>query len=954
MKKHIPSALLILFMFLFVSTIKAQEVVMPDNQMQSALKGLDWKENATAFCYYNGELYMLVWNSENYLFEKNYYPFVYKYTNGEFQPFNVNNTNKLKFGYPTEDKFQYKDGIYNFIVYGKPLFFSYYGKMWYYSLNLVWEGNKRKYYEMWARYDDANGWKTWNVKHDDLPDQVNMGVCVVDSTLRFIANESSTHKFFAKDYQYNALTSQIDFRQSTALGITGDRLDGVLAYKDEFNNNCFIYNFFDSGSLIVFSYSPISGWHNLGLKGLNVIGMWSVTTNSPAGVSALLQGSVQGMKTSEPNDPAKSNRFNVFYVGAVKTSSNSYPLYNYEFIIPDNPYKDPLKYPYLFRWSSVVLPASAYPDLVSGEFCLQGATTMTPKAFGSDTAVKNGLAQQLMLFYPDSKKQFNGATFNSDFWQPVPKSSVTSIDLADDSLYGPQIRKLWTLVGIVDGAPPCSIDWPVWEEHHFTDEPTLFEFTVQNVTTTDVSSIYEDKYSLGGSIETGIEGLFSFETSFKYAHTYKSKVSSKHKCSSKISTNFGLNEHSQELGYYIWNIPQITRTSYQVFPWYDTKLEYPVTNSLQYQFRTQDVQTITENHEISRFPWLINHPNDPSLSDWKAGHRVDMHNDISGYGLAPLKTIGWTNPNSGQEFSFEETNTSTSTVETTSSYSWGIGTEVSIPEVFKIKANYDQDISYSTENTYETEFGTEVLVSLKPLTDKVYGINLSYYDMSIYWFKPNVADWWYLDSVSGQRPWYIAYVVGTTHQQIKQIAPDSGSNMNIYKSLFTWDTEEEGDIDNYTFYISTEPLAGPGSTVYTVACGKQKFASIKDFAAILGKTYYWSVKGVLPNSEIIWSKSRAFRVGDNEQEKSSALQAAIYPNPGTTSEILVSVESGETGPVEIILLDMSGVQRAKKEITHSGSLTLSSIFPGLNLSPGIYIAVIRSGGEQVVNKIMIR
>ena len=185
MKKYIISSGLFLLMFLFGYDIKSQEVIMPDDQMQSALKDLQWKENGTVFCTFNGNLYMIVWASENYVFQKNYYPYVYKYTNGEFQPFMVNNTNKLKFGYKTEDSYVYKDGIYNFIVEGKPLAFSYYGKMWFYSMNMGWENFKRVYYELWAQYDEATGWKTWYNRFEELPDQLNMGVCQVDSTLRF-------------------------------------------------------------------------------------------------------------------------------------------------------------------------------------------------------------------------------------------------------------------------------------------------------------------------------------------------------------------------------------------------------------------------------------------------------------------------------------------------------------------------------------------------------------------------------------------------------------------------------------------------------------------------------------------------------------------------------------------------------------------------------------------------
>jgi hypothetical protein len=932
----------IAFLFLMsMSLLFGQTTIMPDATLQPQ-SDLSWFHDGTAFASFNGSTYMFVWTYEKFSGDYRWYPYVYKYSNNNFVPFTIDNSNKLQFHYKHEEDVGYCVWTrMNVDILGNSFAFTYAGQLWFYSLIKFppYPGYfPGCYYELWARFESPEkGWATWYDSIPDKPTKWKLGLGQVDSLLQVISWDDVAGKLVTEEYKYNGTTQKLNYVKPVSIDLPGERFGAMIAYKDTLEQNCFIYNTYTEGEAAYLTFkSPSFPLKTIGYTGV--------------GISTLIQGSSQGMKNTETIMPEESNRFNLFYMLATKNGHNVYDMYNMEYAIPRNP----ATCPGMIDNPLIVLPETCLPQKVDGDFQLGLSYIMTPAEFTAEVPGADGVREQIQIFYSDGSNDFYGAFFNSDFWRPIPGSSVASMDMDDDTLYGPQIRQLWTLVGITDGAPPCSIDWPQWEEWHFADEPTELAFTVEKVATTEVTSSYEDAYSLGGKIETKFSKLFGFEASFKYANTYKSMVTSSRTVSGTLTTNFGLNEPAQELGFYVWEIPEMVRTSYMVFPWWDTLMHNPVTNSLQYQFRTTGVALKTFNHEASEFPFNINEPNDPLLTDWKKDHRSEMFNEALYNGLAPLRTITYTSPSAGQTYQFKETNRQTESVETQNSYSWGIGSTVTVPEVFKISMSYDQDISYTTENKYETEVGEEVEATLKNLTDaEQYGINVSAYDVSIYWFKPGTTDWWYYDSLDGQKPWYIGYIILSVNSRITQLAPVAGSRLSAPDMLFSWKTEGD-ELGDYTLFISKDPQAGPGSTIFKMSCGDLTSASLKDFKAEPGQTYYWSVRGSAKNGDVVWSESRAFTAGAEEPGGSpSLLKAAVYPNPARNGQLYVSYELPDASVVSVSIYDISGklLQQTEQQNYPAGITT--NVLELEGYIPGMYLVAIRSDKACVTKKLII-
>jgi hypothetical protein len=421
-----------------------------------------------------------------------------------------------------------------------------------------------------------------------------------------------------------------------------------------------------------------------------------------------------------------------------------------------------------------------------------------------------------------------------------------------------------------------------------------------------------------------------------------------------LTTPIGLNDESQELGYYLWNIPQITRTSYMVYPWYDETFEHPISNSLQYQFRTMNTFLTKENIEISKFPFLINEPNDTNLYDFTQAGRPLMMSSATSNGLGPLRTISWVDPTNGQSFSFSEVNAKTSSVEQTNSYKWEEGSSFGIPGIFRVGISSGQDVSYSSEYKYETVFGQEVEISLNNLIKESDGVNFKRYNVSTYWFKPNVADWWYLDSMDGQKPWYIAYIVSGLQTKLQLLSPAPASNLRGSDLLFSWQAED-GDLSDYVLFISKDPTAGPGSSIYQLSCGNRTVTSPEDFRPEPGKTYYWSVRGLAENGDVVWSDSRAFVIGNDGSDSGIVpVKASIYPNPGKKDDISIVYEIPQAGHISFFIFDINGQLLQSKGPAESPAGIGTERLDLSGFTPGVYLVVIRTDETSLTKKLIIR
>jgi hypothetical protein len=929
--------------------------IMPDSRFTSQNDTAVWLANGTTFCYYNGSTYAFIWQREERPIPEvdpkwSWYNYVYIMKGNDLKHFIADSSYKFVFGYKHEDDYGY-GGAYRakVTITGNSYAFVYRGFMFWSCVieHPPYPGYyPGTYYRLWARFNyDSLNWTTWYEELDEEPAKYSLGAVQVDSLLHLIyydgSEDNNGHIIgMGEDiYTFDPSTRRIVFLQHTNMSLPGTRYGGMFAYRDTCSNTNYIYNTYDVGiQHYITLKGPILGQHNL--------------AQYPAGASALIQGSAQGGRSSESNFPQYGNRFNAFYLGNIKNADKSYALYNSEWVIPDDCHSLPVS----ARVSTISLPTTCVPQQVDGSFQLGLCYGMIPiNSNPQMDSLDDGLTKQIQVFYPDQDGRIYGAYFNSDSWRPVPGSTVSSIDLADDEIYGQQIRSLWTLVGITDGAPPCSIDWERWEAtHNVVTEPTQLIFSTESEQSGEITSSYEDSYSIGGKVQAGIEGIMDMDMSFTYANTFKQTVSSGYTVKSSLTMSIGLNDESQQLGYYVWNVPQILRTSYMVYPWYDYTSQHPVTNTLQYQFRTVGSEILLENIPIHNYPFEIDNPNETNLSEFTQAGRSKMYSSANSNGLMPLYTIYWGNPTSGGSFEFSQGNSTITSVELKNSYKWEEGMTVGIPAIFKVGINEGFDVSYTSEYKYDTKFGQKVEVSLENLIKQEDGVNFNHYSVSTYLFKPNAADWWYLDSMNGQEPWYIGYIISSLGIKLLQITPAPAGNLRSSDLLFSW-KPEGGDLSDYELFISTDPTAGPGSTIYRLACKDKTMASPVDFNPEQGKTYYWSVRGIAPNGEIVWSNSRAFTVGEEQPSgTSSLLKASVYPNPGNIYDMTIAADPETWGTVRIRLIDINGKMVAAKETYSEDGSPVTVSFSGLDLPAGIYLAVISNEKEQVVKKVVVK
>jgi hypothetical protein len=929
--------------------ISAQDpAIMPDSVFHSNNSSIKWFRNGTAFCYFNGATYAMVWKQEknNSTGMSNWYAYVYIWKDNDLQPFTTINSPKLKFGYKYEDDNGYGAPYRSeVLIIGNTYGFSYYGYLWFSCVVKQPPhpfDNPDVYYQLWARYDPVlNQWKTWYDKISNTPVNYNVGACQVDSLLNMIYYDGASSSLRKAFYDFDPAASDISYIGPADISLPGKKFGGMFAYKDTAGYTSYVYNTFDEGSGLFVTYDgPKIGRH--------------IYSHSGVGSSVMMQGSVQGMRQHETLSSFEGNRFNIFFLGNNIQSDNSYPLYNWEWIIPQS-YQANL---IAGRDAMVTLPAAYPPRKVDGHWQVGLTMALVPMDFSSQLDSTDGLAKKLMVFYADNNLQLNGAFFNSDNWRPVPNSILKSTDLANDSLYGPEIRKLWTLVGITDGAPPCSINWHNWDStlnlNQHEEAPSEFSFSTETAQTSEVTSTYEDAYSLGSKISISSEKIMGMELGFEYTQNFKSMVSSSSTVRTKLTTNFALNEESQDYGYYLWSVPQITRITYMVYPWYDNTSQVPIAATRQYRFITQGATIMLENRECSEFPFLINEPNNPDLYDFTSNARQDMFNGALNNGLSPIGSVSWTSPNPGGHFDFAQINKTITSMDTTNSFSWDESSSFGCPGVFKVSMNLSQDVSYSSGYTYETEFGNEVEISLENLVRKNYGVNFSHYNVDVYWFKPEKADWWYLEEMNGQKPWYIGYIVTSLNPKLTLLSPDEDGQWRASDLLFCWQAEN-GELFNYELFISTDPTAGPGSTIYRLSCGNKTAAIAEGFTPEQGTTYYWSVRGFAANGEPVWSRSRALKAGEDQPGIPAALlQVSLYPNPAGKYQVTISYNLSEQSKVSVCVYDINGklLQEFDEKDSPAGVTTDRIGLEGY--APGIYVVQIRSEKANVVKKLIIR
>ncbi|MBN1198103.1 MAG: T9SS type A sorting domain-containing protein, partial [Bacteroidales bacterium] len=826
--------------------------------------------------------------------------------------------------------------------------FEFNQQLWFYMLiDSHYDWSKHDYVECYGRLaDDKSHWICYYTAFHGEPHKTKRGAMQIDTCLYFfnyIDNDKISYyqTWWYYTYYYNQSQNRFIATGDSAIinGMQGGTLGGMFSFYDTLNHHYTYINTFNQkgNSYLGFldstwQYTPVHG---------------GVYSNCAA--SAIVQGSIQGKRTTISGHEEDNQRYALFIIGTQKNSDGHYPVTYHELMYE-------LNYNTNEYNGTVVLPASTTPKDVNSQFLIAGTVDLVPKHFtnylGSDN---DGFQQQVWFFYPDSKKKLNGACFNSDLWRPVPNSAVSSNDLANDSLYGKEITTMWSLTGIVDGAPPCSIDWDVWKQHNEVD-PTELVFTKTEVSKTELTNAYENEYSMGYEIKTGMgeEGGLGFGTKFKYSNAYLNKVSTGTTITTELTKSFPLNEELQENGVFIYTIPDMTRISYQVYPWWDTQLLDPIPNSLQYLFRTTGTTVKSSTRAIAEFPFLIDKPNATDLADWKPDHRTMHWESIINSGLQPVATMNWSSPTAGDIGTFDEVADTTTSSAQKTTYEVEISAGLKIPAIFEIGLSYGEKTSYESEIQAQTEIGHKVEASLKNLTEKSLGVNFSEYTVEMYWFKPEDGNWWFYDSLAGQKPWYISYIVNYTQGKLVSVTPENEMRLEAPEIFFSWYAEDV-EIEEYTLFIASASHIAPSTTVYRKSTLKETASGIPDTVLERDITYYWAVRGITGNKEVLWSESRAFTIqGDPPSTMNGRdLQATIYPNPATPDLIKILALSRNPGPITTEIYALNGQLLVRKTTLQDDTNPVTIEFRSLSLEAGIYVVEIRSETDRIAKKLII-
>jgi hypothetical protein len=964
MKKYI-SFLLLLIPFL----IQAQDPITSLNltvDKSWSDPNVQWRAHGTAFYNYEGDLYTAAYvpvKVQDFPSEYTAYPYFYTCTastsSAALAPLNMAGKNYIDyFGYLGEDGCEHEAKIM-----GKNFFFEYNEELWYYQhvhanyYNKNSKGLCDESYNCFAKMpeDASKKWETHITKFDPAMDYYPMGGVQFDSLLIVFAvdeqsNSSTYLQWYLQTYKFSNNTFvYVGYNHIST--IPGDKFGGIIAREGN-NGPMIILNTYNSSSHHAYLGMLLPDeMTTIGVMTFTYVPYTGVATLSNPGVTSIVSGSIRGCRASNYVDPYPTFSERMAMVTINNTSSNGNYVFNYMEYLISNDWLQPVTY------GSLLAPSSLYPHKDDDEFNLEGAYGLVLGDFNDTIDGKDGYQKYDWLFFPNSSGKIAGVGLQSDKWLADPNSLVTSNDLADTTTYHQDIKSLWTLLGIVEGSPPAVIDWETWNHlHTFENKPTtlIMEKISTSDTNTTTTCNYGASFTQGADISMESKKIeLGFGSKTKYSKDIQQKVSLGTAVKQVISQTFELDEYSQYYGAFIYGVPQITRFSYQVFPWYDNAYTHPVNNSLQYLFQIRGMSLRLEKVYFDQWPFNIPDPDADLLKYWTQAYRPNLANAVKG--LSPVN-VSWSDGFPGGDNYFKRGKDSTSTYGYDLGYEKEYSAGISIPKVFSIDISYGSDIKYSADVEVRTGYGNSIKSSLESMNQHDFGVEMTYLSVDSYLIKPENNSTGYLyDNLDGQKPWYIAHIVGVCENNIKLLTPVAGACLDPEELIFSW-VSEKGPLSDYTLFINDAPYTSPTTTLISLETGNRTLTSLSGFVPEKGRTYYWQVRGTSPGGDYVWSKPGFFTVScdENQIAQGKGMVAQVYPNPARSSDINIAVDSKAEGNITVLLINLNGTVVAKQESVNADGLPVNITFPGLDMSPGIYFAVIRSGEEQVVKKVMIR
>ncbi|MDD4604196.1 MAG: T9SS type A sorting domain-containing protein [Bacteroidales bacterium] len=966
---------LILILMILLPCISRAQTLIPEHT---------WHDNnSDKGKWYTAQMGSTVGSYNGYLYAFNYRDDG-NYNGGHTYMFRVNQNNaytpmtpyklgpsrsyKLIFGYDNESS-----SFDPAPMRGKTFCFQFNQRLWYFqhAKNKAGEheNDKNESYECFAQMPldtMADPFVYYN-KNSPPPDLTKMGAFQYDSNLYFLAintnsDASNYNKWAVQEYSYNSSTNKFSHVRDTYIPqLLNYQLGGIIRRLDYFGNEYFVVTtYVPNGGTGVYRLTPVisSGYTQ-----------FTVTYFAPVVIpitaaTTLVEGSIKGNKTSDAL-PQYSDRFCLYSINQDASSDGTHHIaYNEFYVLEDTLGNTQVSF---VNKGEITIPTSTAPNKGAGSYYqLVGTYQLIPhhftNAFDTDsTSTYDGFIQYVWLFYPDKNKNFNGINLQSDNWRLTSDPIVLSSDLNDTISY-PGIKDLWSLIGICDNGPPCSVDWDAWYDpnntyHAAGTDPTELEFTVTAGKESEVANTYEDQWSIGQSLELSkgskkLQGSFSED--FKYCQTYKNTVATSHEVKTTYTQTFGLSDETQGLAALLWAIPEITRYPFCTFAWWDTQLAYPVPNSDQYLFRMSSIAIRTQYVPIDSYPFHIINPNDSTFQSWTFDARDTMQVAINNNGLSPICHPTWDSPGDGQAKTYEITSSSTDSYEQSMEYEVTAGLSVKVPKVFSVGVSGSYKVNYTTESSVTDKFGTEIKCSLANLNSVKAGTKISSLDISTYWFRNNNGvNWWYYQYFGDQRPWYIAYIVNPTKAEIQLLSPQNHAVTDNKNLFFNWEDEYQ-NLSDYELLISKSSPIDNTTIIYKQSAGDAKASIPSGFQPEVGITYYWAVRGKSQDGNVVTSDIYSFTMGENDERGSeSSLKAFVYPNPGKSSDVHIVADSKMSGKIRIVIYDLNGSVKAKKEIVSNSAVPVDFSCAGLDLAPGLYVSMISNGNEKVVRKIII-
>lgn len=923
----------------------------------------------TAFYNYKGTIY--VFNIQKVSNTLAYYPYIYTmnlhHDNAPLANFNVGGKNYIDyFGYPHEHELgNYPDFL------GKSFCFQYNGRLWFYQQiqrSTDCQNPCNESYECFAQMPDnpVDRFYTYYTDNTSLPEIYLQGGFQFDSNMYFIGwnhNSKSSHynQWALLEYRFDENLNQfVKTKEQYSTYMFGTELGGIIRKIDSQGTEYLIVNTYTintSASSGLFKLTPKTG--SDGTREFT-IGSYNSGPYPFEMGATIVEGSIKGNKTSEHN-PTYPDRLTYWSINSSTSSDGTHHISYGEYMNYTSGYSGAANY------GELSFPSASPPGKAGDYYQVIGTYELVPVDSSEAIAGFDSYQQYVWLFYPDKDKHFNGSRFLSDYWtlDDDPTHIISSDDELTDTIKFPGINNLWTLTGIVEGGPPVSVNWPRWDSVHAPlTPPSVLSFETGTTKLTDVTTSREDKWSIGESmdISTKVSKVLSGSMSeeFKYSDSYKKNIQGSFTLTRTEGVDYELFEDNQEYGKFIWRIPQIRRFTYKCYPWWDNinTLQYPIPYTTQYLFRTFGFSTTYQAIPLSGYPFYVENPNDPSMSQWMRPARDVVYNNATAYGLDPMN-INWNTLNGGDADELDVSVDHTSGFESSKTYeaTATFGVTGKVPKVFELEitGTGTYEVNYTTEASVSTEFEQNITASLEELGSTEDGLFLDELKISIFWFRPETySDWWFYERLNGEKPWYMAYVVTTATESLNLLAPGNPAVLDDSELLFSWQAEN-GELNDYTFYISRSPNIARDNVLFQASAGNETQISVRNFLPEQGKTYYWAVRGFNSKGEMVWSPKWTFTMKDDTfNPETGQLKAVVYPNPANGKDVRVLVDPGTDGEISVELTNLNGITIGNQHVRVAYGVPVDISFPNLDLPVGIYFAVIRMEKELVVKKVVVK